>query len=570
MITAYYDRAFQAAKNSGCAPAEAVARVAEMYVDGKPKRLGRKRLSQADRDEAFFSWRVLGEVPAHAWLDDYLVLSLAQYVAQDRIAAPGLLRHVAKVAPEEAKRAIRLSGLVLKPASPRRAEVAQLTRIASADFGQFVQTLEVFFDAHRDRKDQVSRLREPFVDLSVIEVMAYASLYAFKHLVADGNRDPHRSQTAWSAVSSQLEWKLAMSTDDSFNMTDDAIADSFAAHVSPFLFPTDREPPRSDLLRAFEALMDAQIELDEFVERSANAFSYDHSIDFVPKGGGLEIVELDARARALSAERWERENERIERLHRYWSVRGMATFVDAGLAQAVIGRPDNAELNRVAYIKALAAELLLVNVFGAGNNVSTESGRKAPLFKALLAMELSAAFYEAEFVIPYLRHLEHAGAWDLALTSLALDGISTGENRFPLTWSRRDEKARRITGWTVDAEHPKGSRRDAEVILDTWTADCRSLARRIGSAKSGLMPELYERPFLKLGRYLFQLPWLTAFLNTRVAAVNNLRRLGARREETRRETARIEQRLADMFRQRGFDVLLNHTPTSTDGVARWT
>ena len=566
-IAEYYARAFAAAKRSGCAPTEAVARVAELYLDGKPRGTGGKRFGQPERDGAFFSWRILGELPARAWREDPLLLALARYLAQDRVAAPGLLAHVASVAPEQTRRAIRLSGLVLKPGSPRRAEVAGLARTAPLEFGEFGRTLEIFFKAHRQRKELVSTLREPFADLSPVAFLAYASLYAFKHLVADGaEADGHRIQTAWEAVAALLEWKLATSADGALRLTDDEIAKSLAIHVSPFLFPTaDGPPPRFDLLDGFEELMDAQVELDEFVARSAEAFCYDHAIDFVPEGDGLDIVELDPAANSLAKDRWYSENDRLARLHRYWLLRGMDAFVDAGLGEQVIGRPENSEMNRAAYVKAMAAHLRLVEVYGVGTTVSTAAGGTAPLFKALLSLELMTAFYDADFVRPYRGHLDSTGGWRDALCLLALGSLATGHNRFPVTWSRRDEKVRRITGWTVDAEHPRGSRREAEAILDLWTCDCRSLARRLRSAGPGLLPELYERPILKLGGHLFQLPWLTAFQNNQTAGINNLRRLGARRAEARDETRRIEERLAGLLRGRGFAVRLNHTPPATDG-----
>ena len=61
------------------------------------------------------------------------------------------------------------------------------------------------------------------------------------------------------------------------------------------------------------------------------------------------------------------------------------------------------------------------------------------------------------------------------------------------------------------------------------------------------------------------MPWLTAFQNNQTAAINNLRRLGARRAEAQDETRRIEERLAGLLRGRGFAVRLNHTPPTTDG-----
>lgn len=564
MTADYYVRAFANTSRSGVAPLDAVVRVANMYLDGKPRYLGKKRVGQSERDAGFFAWRVLGELPGRAWQEDSLLLALARYVAQGRVAAPGLLARVAAIAPEQARRAIRLSGLVLNPGSPRRAEVARLAQVAPLEFGDLLRTLEVFSIAHRERKQLVEQLRQPFTDLSPLEFLAYASLYAFKRLVPDA--DATTSQAAWKAIAVLLAWKLELAGEDAFRLTDEAVAEWLAVHVVPFLFPTPAgPPPRFDLLRSFEKLMDAQVELQEFVDRSVDPFCYDHAIDFVPKGHRLKIVVTDASARRRTMDRWRSENQKLERLHRYWLVRGAAAFAEAGLADVTIGRPENSELNRAAYIKATAAHLLLVEAYGAGDTVSTASGRQAPLFKALLSLELMTAFYNTDFVEPYRRHLGRTGSWRDALRQLALQGVSDGQNRFPVTWSHTDEKVRRITGWTVDSDHPQGSARAARDILDLWTCDCRSLARRLRAGEPGLQPELYELPILKLGSQLFQLPWATAFQNNQVAAVNNLRRLGARRTEAREETHRIEERLAGLFRRRGFAVLLNHTPRIADG-----
>jgi hypothetical protein len=51
-----------------------------------------------------------------------------------------------------------------------------------------------------------------------------------------------------------------------------------------------------------------------------------------------------------------------------------------------------------------------------------------------------------------------------------------------------------------------------------------------------------------------------AIQNNASAAINNLRRLGARRPEARDETQRIEERLAKLFEHRGFSVALNYQP----------
>jgi hypothetical protein len=81
--------------------------------------------------------------------------------------------------------------------------------------------------------------------------------------------------------------------------------------------------------------------------------------------------------------------------------------------------------------------------------------------------------------------------------------------------------------------------------------------------RAGLHPELFERPVIRMGSWLFQLPWLVAEQNNASAAINNLRRLGARRAQAREETHRIEKRLAGYLDDRGVPVVINYLPART-------
>jgi Holliday junction resolvase-like predicted endonuclease len=71
-----------------------------------------------------------------------------------------------------------------------------------------------------------------------------------------------------------------------------------------------------------------------------------------------------------------------------------------------------------------------------------------------------------------------------------------------------------------------------------------------------------------MGQTLVQLPWVVGLQNNSTAAINNLRRLGQRRNEARAETQRIENQLGAMLEKRGFKVVLNwHPPVGPDGNA---
>lgn len=134
------------------------------------------------------------------------------------------------------------------------------------------------------------------------------------------------------------------------------------------------------------------------------------------------------------------------------------------------------------------------------------------------------------------------------------------QNRFPLTWSSYADKLKGITGWTVTVNQPEGSALKSAAILDLWTFDMVNLAERLQQGVRGLKPRLIERPVLKFGTILVQLPWVVGLQNNSTAAINNLRRLSTGRGETRDETQRIELGVSRLFADRGFRVVLNWNP----------
>lgn len=227
----------------------------------------------------------------------------------------------------------------------------------------------------------------------------------------------------------------------------------------------------------------------------------------------------------------------------------------------MIGRPENHEANRLAYIKAIRTQLRLTEVYGLDETVTTETQRRLGLFQALLASELMNAFYQQDFLQVFVSYARSFGHWLPALSRLAIEGLAHGsQNRLPLTWSDRKAKVNKIVGWTVCEEFPKGNRAMAATVLDFWTSDWAALAERLKNGAPGLKPNLLERPILKIGQQLVELPWVFGLQNNSTAAINNLRRLGARRAQARLETRRIEERLGKLFESRGFRVLLNWEP----------
>lgn len=174
-----------------------------------------------------------------------------------------------------------------------------------------------------------------------------------------------------------------------------------------------------------------------------------------------------------------------------------------------------------------------------------------------------SAFFKAYYIAPFKDYFKTSGNWLSALGQLLIEGITDGENRFPLTWAEPAEKAQRIKSWTVSNSHPQGDIKAAEAILSFWTNDLHTLASSFKKHPNMPVAEFHERPILQLGSYGFQLPWLMATQNNSTAAVNNLRRIGCRRDDRKNETHRIEQRLGELFESKNFSVVKGYQPTKS-------
>lgn len=562
----YFDRLFTRSVAAGRTDIDARTTAFEAYLDGKPNGPGRKKLTRTVRDTLFWSSRVVEACTPKDWSGEAAILALASYLSQTQVSIAGLVHALVDVAPDALILAARRSELVLLVQSPHRKELVDCSH-GNEEVAELCRVLDIFANAHRERMEELGRWKSALADLTAFDLLTLASLYAFEHLVAHtltsrsaAEAADERIDSHWQAINQLLVWKLGTMPAETAKINDESIGRSLQQHLIPLLFPGPGDAAALARRRqAFASLVDAQFELDEFLSRSIDAFRYDDSIRFVRVGeSSLDIVETDPAARS----KWFRDSKKLDRLHGYWLHRAFYDFARSDLAHQCIGLPDNEDENRLAYIRAMRTHLRLTEVFGIADTVSTDSGETVDVFQALLALELTSRFFMLDFLVQFSTHAhQHLGDWVTALRALAFNGLREGmQNRFPLTWSSRTEKVKRITGWTVTPAHPQGDARMAAAILDFWTFDMAITAERLQQGTPGLRPRLIERPVLKFGQTLVQLPWVAGLQNNNIAAINNLRRLSTQRGETRDETQRIEAGLARELAARGFRVVLNWMP----------
>ena len=524
------------------------------FLDQRP---AGKNLSAVDRAQGLAS--------ASFWLDvdtvaqsELASLALSRVLHFDNAVSVELLLHLASRNPETLRWAIRYAKLFERTQSPLW--LALRAALVGVDWRVFFGVCDRLLDQLKPFDELITRAEKQLEHLSLLELFSYLSVLAYQAFTENSSDDPSGQQ--WKVYNRIILNKLRACSEEDFRLSESRFGKSLKRHLSPIIFP---ESSNSDLVACRQNLESLAVLIGAIQERidyegSIDWFCFNPECRYQLKPGEPVIYNQSE----TGTERWQRTGRKSDLLWHYWMNRAVQAFIDSGMVEQIIGSPENHELNQLAYIKAVRSKLQLQQIYGLADRVLLNDGSQVQLHHVLLASELTSVFFQKEFIQPFQSHLRESGVLAQALGRLAMNGMLSGENRFPMTWSEEQEKIRRITGWTVCDEYPKGSADSAEAILKFWTSDFKELSQQLKLQPGMPAPRLYEQPFYKIGRYSFQFPWVGAQQNNLTAAINNLRRVNARRADMKAETQRVELVLAESLRRLGFAVEVGYRPLATE------
>ena len=507
--------------------------------------------------------RAAGLAAAPFWWDSLAVstaplaaLALSRVFHHEEVISIELLEHLSIANPDVLRWAIRYSKLFTLADSALCAQLRQ--RLQGEDWRAFFGVCDRLIDQLKPFSELVHLAEQKLAHLSLLEVLSYLSFLAYEQMTPDAPADP--SGKRWAVYDRIIFNKLKACNEKDFDLSEARLGQSLKQHLSPILFPSPAITTECrENLEAIAVLIEAMHELIDY-EGSIDWFCFDPECRYQLKPGESVIYNETENG----SREWQRTERKSQALWRYWMYRGLQEFVARGMGDIQIGSAESHELNAEAYIKALRSELQLKVIYGLDDVVELADGARANLFQAMLASELTKVFFQSAYIQPFQQHYQEFGVLAQALSKLAFDGLVTGENRFPMTWSEEAEKVKRIKGWTVCSDNPNGSLVAAKSILNFWTNDLKALSNSLKQQPNQPVPRLSELPFSKIGRFNFQFPWVVAQQNNLTAAVNSLRRIGARRAGKTSETQRIELRLAEQMRERGFAVVVGYQPERTE------
>lgn len=563
--TKVYEAQYQKALNLTDSQEQAVQSCAHYFLDGKPIKKG---YTNHSRSIAFWKCSFWHTIPTECFDSNPIAYALAHslYLGQ---ADERILRTLLHRSTNTLKRGIRYSQIYLQEDSPSWKMIQSLADVGDDDFQLFVIVCMKLFQENNGLEVAVNDLKKQLDKLTVFEFLLYSSLFTFQRVVPEridlstfNEEKGEQHQSIWDALHELLIWKVISRPDNDLRLNERFLAKSMKQHLMPLLLPSAGSPSLClKTLDLFDQLVAAVVRRNDFIGRSIHEFSYDDDFRYRLDGAQLTLYPIEI----PDESEWDFNGRKMSALNIYWFNKAMLQFAHSDLVSERFGLPENEELNRIAFIKANRVALQLDEVYGMESEISLPDGIKVDLFKAIHSLELMSVFFYDSFIQEFQGLLEKSGNWLTALSRLMLEGIAIGENRFPLTWAEASEKAQRIKSWTVSDDNPTGDLRMAEAILEFWTNDLKQMKENLTRSPNMPAPDLCEKPIINVGKFGFQLPWLVASQNNMTAAVNNLRRIGSRRKGRVDETHRIESRLGDLFKSKGFAFIQSYQPAIENG-----
>lgn len=545
----YYENVYQNELVRLQKPHLALDECIQHFLDQRPS--NGKKYNNKDRAIAFASSSFLHDIGA-VTSAKLVSFALAKVLQSEDAITQDQLSSLASNTPDVLRWAIRYSRLFTRENSVLWQHL-KANHHDDREWDKFFYVCNELNAVLKPFQSRIDDIEAKLSPLNLISFFSYLSVLAYENLMDEAQLERHQHIYHRIVLN-----RLKRSSPQDFAITEMSIAKSLKSHLSPIIFPSsDSDAHCQENLTLFSELIYATGELLDY-EDSLNWFSFDEECGYTDQPFRSVIFNTSDQG---SVE-WQKTNKKLRLLWNYWLKRAVDELIIRGLHDIQIGKPENHDLNQLAYIKAIRSELMLKEVYGLPEKLETDLGVQIDLFKFMLFAELNSVFFQQDYIDEFKSIYAANGSLFQSLSMLAFNGLVNGnQNRFPMTWSTVENKMNGLIGWSVSSEFPLGNKNITKAIIDSWTVDLKTLA----CDNATIIPRLNERPYYKIGSYLFQFPWVVGLQNNANAAVNNLRRVGARRKNVQKETNQIEQLVGELLRQKGMNVVCGYHPRFAEG-----
>lgn len=357
--------------------------------------------------------------------------------------------------------------------------------------------------------------------------------------------------------------KYSQSKLTELTLSDQSIHQDFSYHFVPLLMPSRGIlQRRKQSLKNFSSVIQLVASAQSLLNHQAKIDSFSVATVVPVDFSNSQVTDSCNFSDVI----WERTGQKSKILWNYWFHRGLDSLVTSNINSILAVEEDQQDAVWTALTKTYRSMLQIETLFGISPERKLTSTDELNAEQCSRLIELCSGFFTDQFVKPLLSSIQNGSTVHIALAELMVDGFLINENRCPITWAGTTEKITRMADWFKTPDYPNGNPLTAKSALEFWSCNAKDFLDQNTNQKT-TKARLQEKPIIRFGDYLVQLPFFCSDTDNFNALVNNLRRYNRFRPELKSETSAAENNLAEVLRAKGFSVIVGYEPEPSSDVS---
>jgi len=521
----YYSKKYNELVKNKFSVIEAFTEVCHIYLDDKPKKFMSKELSPKNRNEMFWLNDMWQTLPTKDLDTDLFSIVLNKNFLNSPLYNIDLIKICATQYPDVFMRAVKSSKIFIENESNFTLLKNLLKNESSLK--DFFLVCDILTEKYRELNDEVILYRQILNSYEYLDLLCLTSLFMMKN-IEEYTKDIYSFEHNGRVFSKILQDRLKEVDCKKRAIDEFYIKEKFEKYfLSPY---------KVEKFEKFEQLVKAYVELLGFEQGELSTFCYDVNYTVSLEKEYVKLTPLDIE-KAIT---WHLDGQKIIALNNYY-IEKARYYLEQENKDTRSGSQENKELNKSRNIWVLGNAILLADLYGVDRNIHLDKQTTIQRLPVVHGLSSLIVLYGKEFINSYLDFKKgYTDFWEAKYYFIG-KGIFSGKDRLPLVHAQVNSFAK-----TLNDQLKTTNGNDIEKF---WTNDLRD----INKTKQKI-PNLFEKPFLKLDDFVFKIPWILALQNPTTTFLNSLLRVHYNRSDRKNEVHSSEKFIYNLFKKNGFIV----------------
>lgn len=521
----YYSNKYNELVEKKFSVQDAFTEICHIYLDDKPRKYMAKELIHQDRNEMFWVHNVWHILPKELFNTELFAVVLNKNFLNSSLQNVSLIMTCAEMYPAVFIRAVKSSKIFIENDSSFALLKNELKNESSLK--DFFIVCDILAKKYIKLNDGVILYRRVLNSYGYLDLLCLISLYMMKN-IEENTKNIYLFEHNGRVFSKILQDRLEEVDRKKRAMNEYYVQEKLAKYFI--------SPNKVENFEEFEQLVNAYMELIAFEQGKLSTFCYDENYTVSLEKEYVHLIPLDIE-KAIT---WHLDGHKIIASNNYY-IEEARGYVEQEYKDSRFGSLENEELNKSIFIWASSNVILLADLYGVDTNIHLDNQTIIQTLTAVHGLSSLIGLYGKEFVNTYLDFKKgYTNFWEAKYYFIG-KGMFSGTNRLPLIHTHIDSFAE-----ILNSQHRVTNGSDIEKF---WTNDLRD----INKTKKKI-PNLFEKPLLKIDDFVFKIPWVLALQHPTTTFLNSLLRVHHNRSDRKNEVHSSEKFIHNLFKDNGFIV----------------